>query len=212
MSKEKVLNTIFQTKVIAVIRMSDSEKLLKVIEAVQAGGVRAIEITMTTPDAIDVIKAMAKNKPQDVVIGAGSVLDSETARIAILSGAEFVVSPVTNYEMIKVCNRYTIPVFPGAFTPTEIVSAWQIGADIVKVFPATSIGPTYFKDIKGPLPHIKIMPTGGVNLDNAKDFIMNGACCVGIGTALLDKKAIETNDWNTLTENAKKLIASLANI
>lgn len=212
MSKEKVLNTIFQTKVIGVIRMSDSEKLLKVIEAVQAGGVKAIEITMTTPDAIDVIKTIVKNKPQDVVIGAGSVLDSETARIAILSGAEFVVSPITNYEMIKVCNRYTIPVAPGAFTPTEIVSAWQIGADIVKIFPATSVGPTYFKDIKGPLPHIHIMPTGGVTLDNAKDFIMNGACCVGIGTALLDKKAIANNVWNTLTENARKLIASLANI
>jgi len=210
MAKEKVLETIFQTKVVAVIRMADSGKLLKVVEAVQAGGVKAIEITMTVPDAIEVIRAMARTKPAGVVIGAGSVLDPETARAAILAGAEFVVSPVTNFDTIRLCIRYGIPVMPGALTPTEIVAAWQAGADIVKIFPATSVGPKYFKDIHGPLPQIRLMPTGGVSLENSADFIKNGACCVGIGTALLDTKAIAAGDWNALTENARKLIASVA--
>jgi 2-dehydro-3-deoxyphosphogluconate aldolase/(4S)-4-hydroxy-2-oxoglutarate aldolase len=210
MAKEKVLETIFQTKVVAVIRMADSGKLLKVVEAVQAGGVKAIEITMTVPDAIEVIRAMARTKPAGVVIGAGSVLDPETARAAILAGAEFVVSPVTNFDTIRLCIRYGIPVMPGALTPTEIVAAWQAGADIVKIFPATSVGPKYFKDIHGPLPQIRLMPTGGVSLENSADFIKNGACCVGIGTALLDTKAVAAGDWNTLTENARKLIASVA--
>ncbi len=210
MAKEKVLETIFQTKVVAVIRMADSGKLLKVVEAVQAGGVKAIEITMTVPDAIEVIRAMARTKPDGVVIGAGSVLDPETARAAILAGAEFVVSPVTNFDTIRLCIRYGIPVMPGALTPTEIVAAWQAGADIVKIFPATSVGPKYFKDIHGPLPQIRLMPTGGVSLENSADFIKNGACCVGIGTALLDTKAIAAGDWNVLTENARKLIASVA--
>lgn len=209
MTKEKVLETIFQTKVVAVIRMADSGKLLKVVEAVQAGGVKAIEITMTVPDAIEVIRAMARNKPAGVVIGAGSVLDPETARAAILAGAEFVVSPVTNLDTIRLCIRYGVPVMPGALTPTEIVTAWQAGADIVKIFPATSVGPKYFKDIHGPLPQIRLMPTGGVSLENSADFIKNGACCVGIGTALLDTKAIAAGDWNALTENARKLIASV---
>ena len=190
--------------------MADSGKLLKVVEAVQAGGVKAIEITMTVPDAIEVIRAMARTKPVGVVIGAGSVLDPETARAAILAGAEFVVSPVTNFDTIRLCIRYGIPVMPGALTPTEIVAAWQAGADIVKIFPATSVGPKYFKDIHGPLPQIRLMPTGGVSLENSADFIKNGACCVGIGTALLDTKAIAAGDWNALTENARKLIASVA--
>lgn len=210
MTKEKVLETILQTKVVAVIRMADSGKLLKVVEAVQAGGVKAIEITMTVPDAIEVIRTMARTKPAGVVIGAGSVLDPETARAAILAGAEFVVSPATNFDTIRLCIRYGVPVMPGAMTPTEIVAAWQAGADIVKIFPATSVGPKYFKDIHGPLPQIRLMPTGGVSLENSADFIKNGACCVGIGTALLDTKAIAAGDWNVLTENARKLIASVA--
>jgi 2-dehydro-3-deoxyphosphogluconate aldolase/(4S)-4-hydroxy-2-oxoglutarate aldolase len=210
MTKEKVLETIFQTRVVAVIRMADPAKLLKVVEAVQAGGVKVIEITMTVPDAIEVIRTMARSKPADVAIGAGSVLDPETARAAILAGAEFVVSPVTNFETIRLCNRYAVPTVPGALTPTEIVAAWQAGADIVKIFPATSVGPKYFKDIHGPLPQIRLMPTGGVSLENSADFIRNGACCVGIGTALLDTKAINAGDWNTLTENARKLIQSVS--
>ncbi len=209
MNKDEAFDVILSTKVIAVIRMADTEKLAKVIRAVQEGGVKAIEITMTTPDAVNVIHTISKKKSKDILLGAGSVLDPETAALVIHSGADFVVSPVTNPEMIKLCNRYGKLVAPGAFTPTEIISAWEMGADIVKIFPATSVGPKYFKDIKGPLPQVRLMPTGGVNLDNAREFITNGACCVGIGTALLDKKAIAENNWDVLTQKAESLIKSV---
>jgi 2-dehydro-3-deoxyphosphogluconate aldolase/(4S)-4-hydroxy-2-oxoglutarate aldolase len=208
-NKDEAFDVILSTKVIAVIRMADTEKLAKVIRAVQEGGVKAIEITMTTPDAVNVIHTISKKKSKDILLGAGSVLDPETAALVIHSGADFVVSPVTNPEMIKLCHRYGKLVAPGAFTPTEIISAWEMGADIVKIFPATSVGPKYFRDIKGPLPQVRLMPTGGVNLDNARDFIKNGACCVGIGTALLDKKAIAENNWDVLTQKAESLIKSV---
>lgn len=212
MTKDEVLRIILETKVIAVIRMTDTEKLIKVIEAVKKGGVRAIEITMTTPGALDVIKSLSVRKEPGVVIGAGTVLDPETAESVIRAGAEFVVSPVLNKKVIKLCNDYGKMVAPGAMTPTEILKAWQKGADIVKIFPATSLGPKYFKDIKGPLPQVRLMPTGGVDLNNAAEFIRNGACCVGIGTALLDKEAIQAGDWAVLTEKAAELIASVQNV
>jgi 2-dehydro-3-deoxyphosphogluconate aldolase/(4S)-4-hydroxy-2-oxoglutarate aldolase len=171
--------------------------------------VKAIEITMTTPRALEVIAAMSKTKSADSLIGAGTVLDPETTAQAIHAGADFIVSPITNFEMIQACRRYDTFVAPGAFTPTEIVAAWEAGADVVKVFPATSVGPKYFKDIKGPLPQVRLMPTGGVSIENAREFIDNGACCVAIGTALLDKKAIDTGKWDVLTQKAKALVDSL---
>jgi len=210
MNRDKVLDIILSSKVIAVIRMSDTDKLAKVTEAIKQGGVKALEITMTTPAAIEIIAAMAKRKSADVIVGAGTVLDPETAAQAIHAGADFVVSPVTNFEMIRVCRRYDTFVAPGAFTPTEILAAWERGADVVKVFPATSVGPKYFKDIKGPLPQVRLMPTGGVSIENAREFIANGACCVAIGTALLDKKAIQAENWDVLTQKAKALVDSLA--
>jgi 2-dehydro-3-deoxyphosphogluconate aldolase/(4S)-4-hydroxy-2-oxoglutarate aldolase len=209
MKKDVALDIILSSKVIAVIRMSDTERLAKVVEAVKAGGVRAIEITMTTPFALEIISSMAKKKPPDALVGAGTVLDSETAVQVIHAGADFVVSPVTNAATIAACRRYDTLVAPGAFSPTEILAAWEAGADIVKVFPATSVGPKYFKDILGPLPKLRLMPTGGVSLENARDFIANGACCVAIGTALLDKKAIEAGQWEVLTQKAKALVDSL---
>jgi 2-dehydro-3-deoxyphosphogluconate aldolase/(4S)-4-hydroxy-2-oxoglutarate aldolase len=209
MRRDEALEIILATKVIAVIRMSDTEKLSKVAEAIRQGGVKAIEITMTTPSALEIIAAMAKKKTAGTLIGAGTVLDPETAAQAIHAGADFVVSPVTNFDMIRVCRRYDVFVSPGAFTPTEILAAWERGADVVKVFPATSVGPKYFKDIKGPLPQVRLMPTGGVSLENAREFIANGACCVAIGTALLDKKAIEAGSWDILTQKAKALVDSL---
>jgi 2-dehydro-3-deoxyphosphogluconate aldolase/(4S)-4-hydroxy-2-oxoglutarate aldolase len=209
MKKDVALDIVLSSKVIAVIRMSDTERLAKVVEAVKAGGVRAIEITMTTPFALEIISSMAKKKPPDVLVGAGTVLDSETAVQVIHAGADFVVSPVTNAATIAACRRYDTLVAPGAFSPTEILAAWEAGADIVKVFPATSVGPKYFKDILGPLPKLRLMPTGGVSLENARDFIANGACCVAIGTALLDKKAIEAGQWEVLTQKAKALVDSL---
>lgn len=209
MRRDEAQEIILATKVIAVIRMSDTEKLAKVTEAIKQGGVRAIEITMTTPSALEIIAAMAKKKTAGILIGAGTVLDPETAVQAIHAGADFIVSPITNFDMIRVCRRYDTFVAPGAFTPTEILAAWERGADVVKVFPATSVGPKYFKDIKGPLPQVRLMPTGGVSLENARLFISNGACCVAIGTALLDKKAIEAGNWEVLTQKAGALVDSL---
>ncbi len=209
MTRDEALKFILEAKVIAVIRMSDTDKLYKVTEAIRLGGVKAIEITMTVPDAIDVIRTMAQKKAPDVLIGAGTVLNAETAVAAVRAGADFLVSPITNFDMIKACRKLDKFVAPGALTPTEIVAAWESGADVVKVFPATSVGPKYFKDLKGPLPQIRLMPTGGVSIENARDFLDSGACCVAIGTALLDKKAIAQNDWNVLTQKARQLVESL---
>ncbi|MEW5901622.1 MAG: bifunctional 4-hydroxy-2-oxoglutarate aldolase/2-dehydro-3-deoxy-phosphogluconate aldolase [Acidobacteriota bacterium] len=209
MTRSEVLEIILATKVIAVIRMKDAEKLVRVVEAIRKGGVKAIEITMTTPGAVEAIAALSSEKAAGSLIGAGTVLDAETARRVIQAGADFVVSPVTNFEMIKACRERDFLVAPGALTPTEILAAWKAGADIVKVFPATSVGPKYFRDLKGPLPQIRLMPTGGVSIENAREFIDSGACCVAIGTALLDKKAIENGDWDVLTQKASALIKSL---
>jgi 2-dehydro-3-deoxyphosphogluconate aldolase/(4S)-4-hydroxy-2-oxoglutarate aldolase len=209
MTRDEALKFILEAKVIAVIRMSDTDKLFQVTEAIRLGGVKAIEITMTVPDALDVIRTMVQKKSPDVLIGAGTVLDAKTAVAAVRAGADFLVSPITNFDMIKACRKLDKFVAPGALTPTEIVAAWESGADVVKVFPATSVGPKYFKDLKGPLPQIRLMPTGGVSIENARDFLDSGACCVAIGTALLDKKAIAQNDWNVLTQKARQLVESL---
>jgi 2-dehydro-3-deoxyphosphogluconate aldolase/(4S)-4-hydroxy-2-oxoglutarate aldolase len=195
--------------VIAVIRMTDTAKLMKVIKAIQAGGVTCLEITFTVPGAVDIIKEVSRGMDKGLLLGAGTVLDTETARAAILAGAEFIVSPTLNLDVIKLCHRYDKLVVPGAFTPTEILTAWEAGADIVKVFPATAMGPGYFKDIKGPLPQVRLLPTGGVSIENAGEFIKAGAAAVAVGTALLDKKAIDENNFNVLTENAAKLIANV---
>lgn len=209
MSAKEVLAAILETRVIAVIRMSETKKLARVVEAIRRGGVRAIEITMTTPSALEIIAGMAAEKEAGSLIGAGTVLDARTADQAIRAGAEFIVSPVTNTELIGTCKRNDILVAPGAFTPNEILAAWEKGADVVKVFPATSVGPKYFRDLRGPLPQIRLMPTGGVNIENAAEFIRSGACCVAIGTALLDKAAIAAEDWAGLTAKTRTLLESL---
>jgi len=209
MSRDEVLDIILASKVIAVIRMPDAEKLARVVEAIRRGGVRAIEITMTTPSALEMIADQVKRKPAGTLIGAGTVLDAPTAEKVIRAGAEFVVSPITNFGMIEACRRNDTLVAPGALSPTEIMAAWESGADVVKVFPATSVGPKYFQDLKGPLPNVRLMPTGGVSVENAREFIRSGACCVAIGTALLDKKAVAAEDWDALTEKARTLIESL---
>lgn len=209
MNKKDVLASLLKLKVVAVIRMKDADKLYRVIEAVERGGIKAIEITMTVPGALGIIRSIALRKNPGVFIGAGTVLDAETAAAVIEAGAEFVVSPVTDPALIRECGRRGVLVAPGAFTPTEIMNAWNEGADIVKVFPATSLGPHYIKDLRGPLPHIRLMPTGGVSQENARDFIAAGACCVGIGTALLDAKIIAEERWDELAGNAAALTASL---
>jgi 2-dehydro-3-deoxyphosphogluconate aldolase/(4S)-4-hydroxy-2-oxoglutarate aldolase len=209
MSRIDTLQKLAESPVIAVIRMTDTSKLMKIIEALSNGGVKFLEITFTTPNAVDVIKEVSKKVSSDFVVGAGTVLDPETARAAILAGAKFIVGPTLNVETIKMAHRYDVVVVPGAFTPTEILTAWDMGADIVKVFPATALGPKYFKDIKGPLPQIRVMPTGGVSVDNAGEFIKAGACAVAAGTDLLDKEAIANDKFEIITEKAKRLIANV---
>ena len=200
------LHTILRTGVVAVLRAESPDKLMNVAQALSKGGVEAIEVTMTVPGALEVIKAAAKEMADVAVIGVGTVLDPETARAAILAGAEYIVAPTINLDVIRVAKRYSKVVCPGAFTPTEILTAWEAGADIVKVFPASVVGPAYFKAIKGPLPQIQLMPTGGVSVDNTAAFIQAGACAVAAGGKLVDKQAIADGNWDAITEAARKMI------
>jgi 2-dehydro-3-deoxyphosphogluconate aldolase/(4S)-4-hydroxy-2-oxoglutarate aldolase len=165
---------------------------------------------MTVPGAVEIIREMARTKAPGTLVGAGTVLDAGTATDVIAAGADFVVSPITDRETIRACRDADVFVAPGAFTPTEIVAAWNAGASIVKVFPATSLGPQFVRDMRGPLPHIRLMPTGGVTLENAREFLAAGAAAVGIGTALVDAKSVEAGDWAALEARARQLIASLA--
>jgi 2-dehydro-3-deoxyphosphogluconate aldolase/(4S)-4-hydroxy-2-oxoglutarate aldolase len=194
---------------VAVIRADSAEQLVDVCKALREGGVECAEITMTTPNALDAIAKSTAALGKDCLIGVGSVLDPETARMAILAGAQFVVCPVLLPGVIDMCHRYDKVVVPGALTPTEIFQAWERGADAVKVFPATALGPQYFRDLRGPFPQIRLTPTGGVNLENAGAFIKAGASFVGVGGNLLDKKAIAAGQWNVLTETAAKYIAAV---
>lgn len=209
MNKEKVCQSLTETKVVAVIRVDNSANLLEAAAALSKGGVKALEITMTSPGALDAIKEANEKLPDDVVIGVGSVLDPETARAAILAGAKFVVGPVLNLETIRMCQRYSILCIPGAFTPTEILRAWEAGADFVKIFPATRLGPSFIKDIKGPMPQVRLTPTGGVNLDNAAEFIKAGASFVGVGGSLVKKELIAAKKWDELTALAAQFIAKV---
>ncbi|GBF34271.1 4-Hydroxy-2-oxoglutarate aldolase [Desulfocucumis palustris] len=210
MKKSEVLETIEKSGVVAVVRVSNPEELLNITEALLKGGLKAIEITMTTPGALEAIKEIKNHFGGGIIIGAGSVLDAETARLCILQGAEFVVSPIFNRGMVDLCKRYSTAVIPGAFTPTEILTAWEAGGDVIKVFPATSVGHKYFKDIKGPLPQVKLTPTGGVSLENAGDFIRAGAAFVGVGGNLVDKRAVAEKRWSRLTENAGSYLEKVA--
>lgn len=209
MAKDKTLELLLAARVIAVIRMKDAARLGEVAAALRRGGVTAIEITMTVPGAADIIRELARTKPAGALIGAGTVLDAGTATEVIAAGADFVVSPVTDRDTIQACREAGVLVAPGAFTPTEIVAAWRAGADIVKVFPATSLGPQFFRDLRGPLPFVRLMPTGGVTLENARLFLAAGACAVGIGTALVDAKSVEAGDWEEIETRARVLTASL---
>ena len=209
MDRLTVTGKLIDSGLVAVIRLNSGAKLPGIIEALCQGGVNALEITMTTPGALAIIKDIAEKTGDDFLIGAGSVLDPETARQAILNGAQFVVGPVFNPEVLRLCHRYDKVDIPGAFTPTEILAAWEQGADIVKVFPATTLGPGYMKDVLGPLPQVKLLPTGGVTLANAAEFIRAGACCLGVGTALLDKKMIAAEDWPALAKHAAAFRAAV---
>jgi 2-dehydro-3-deoxyphosphogluconate aldolase/(4S)-4-hydroxy-2-oxoglutarate aldolase len=208
-SRTDTVREIERTGVVAVIRMKDGNKLRAVIDALIEGGVRALELTMTVPGAIGLIEQLAKDLPDEFQLGAGTVLDPETARQVILAGARYVISPTLNLDTIQLCHRYDVAAMPGCFSPTEILTAWQAGADVVKVFPATALGPGYFKDIRGPLPQIKVMPTGGVTLANAGEWIKAGAVAIGVGTALVDTKAVDAGDFKQITANARHLVESV---
>ena len=212
MTRDQVLDALLAAKAVAVVRMKDAARLADAAEALRKGGVTAIEITMTVPGAAGIIREMARSKAPGMLVGAGTVLDTGMAADVIGAGADFVVSPITDLDMIEACRAAGVLVAPGAFTPTEIVSAWRAGADIVKVFPATSLGPQFCRDMRGPLPQIRLMPTGGVTIENARDFLAAGACCIGIGTALVDRKAVEAGDWTALEARARRLTASLATL
>jgi 2-dehydro-3-deoxyphosphogluconate aldolase/(4S)-4-hydroxy-2-oxoglutarate aldolase len=209
-TKQEMLQLVADTGVVAVLRIPDPEKVIPVFDALKDGGVKCIEITMSTPNAIGVIAELAKTLPEDIALGVGTVLDPETARAAILAGAEFVVAPTTNFDVIRMCQRYDKVVMPGAFTPTEILAAWEAGADVVKVFPGSIGGPGYLKAIKGPLPQIALLPTGGVSVENAAEFIEAGAIAVGIGGKLIDKQAMAEGKFEIIREKARKLVTSIA--
>lgn len=203
MDKREKIEAIRETGIIAIMRAESSDQLLTAAEAVQAGGVRAIEVTMTTPGALDVIREATDKYGSDVLFGVGSVLDPESARLAMLAGAQFVVCPTLNLEVIEIAHRYSVPVFPGAYTPTEILTAWEAGADMVKVFPASVGGPAYLKALKAPLPQVELVPVGGVDLDTASAFIRAGAAALGVGNSLVDQKVLEAKDFKTITERAR---------
>ena len=207
--KEKMLQFLIDNGVVAIVRADNSSQLVQVAEAIREGGVRAIEFTMTTPDALDLIKETSKKLGQDVLLGAGTVLDPETCRAAILAGAQFIVTPTLNTDVIKMCQRYSKVVVPGALTPTEILTAWDAGADMVKVFPATLGGPQYFKDLHGPLPQIKLVPTGGVSLENTGDFIKAGAVAVAVGSNLVNNKLVKEGKFAEIAETARKFVAEV---
>ena len=203
--RKTILKELLDGGAVAVIRMADAQKLMRVIDAVRKGGLSAIEITMTTPNALQVIEAVARTMADDVLIGVGSVLDAATARRAVEAGARYVVSPIFKPEIIDMAHANDVPAVPGTFTPTEMHMAYEAGADIIKVFPADVVGMAFIKGIKAPLPHLLLMPTGGVTPENAGDWIRAGASAVGVGSALLDKKAIAENNYAVLTENARIL-------
>ncbi len=209
MERKEIVSKIIELKAVAVIRLQDPSKLIKVAEAIHDGGVKAIEITMTVPDAINTIALAAKEIGNKVLIGVGSILNPEMAQRAIDAGAQYVVSPIFKKEIIEVSHKNEIPALPGTFTPTEVQTAYEAGADIIKLFPADVLGMAFIKGIKAPMPHLKVMPTGGVSLTNAGEWIKAGACAVGVGSALIDKQAIEEENYSILTENAKKIIGSI---
>lgn len=208
-TKEQLLNLIADAGVVAVIRANSKDQLVGIAQALLAGGVCAIEVTMSTPKAIAGIELLADQLGDSAVVGVGTVIDAATARDAIAAGAQFVVSPVFDEQIVASTRRYGKIMIPGAFTPTEILRAWTSGADVVKVFPSTALGPGYFKDILAPLPQLRLTPTGGVDIKNAGEWIKAGAVFVGAGSSLVSKDALAKNDWTSVTANAKAFVESI---
>ena len=205
----RIVEEVEQAGIVAVIRLKEPGKVRAVVDALAEGGIRVLEVTMTVPGAVELIRQLAPTLPPGFVFGAGTVVDAQTVARVVDAGARFIVSPVFRREVIEACQARDVACMPGCFTPTEILDAWDAGADIVKVFPATALGPGYLKDVRAPLPQVKLMPTGGVTVENAGDWIRAGAAAVGVGSSLLDTQAIASGDFGVLRTRAERMVANV---
>lgn len=207
MNKGQILSLMIDIGVVPVVRTSSADSAVRSIEAIHRGGIRAAEITMTVPGAIRALEKVADQFGDDIVLGAGTVLDPETARACMLAGAQFFVTPSLNLKTIEIAQRYSKPIMPGALTPTEVVTAWEAGADIIKIFPASAMGGAkYIKALKGPLPQIEMIPTGGVNLETTASFLEAGACAVAVGSELIDAATIKEGRYEVFEDRARQYL------
>ena len=207
MTKQAILSTIREIGLVPVVRTPSAESAVKAIEAIYEGGIRLAEVTMTVPGAVRVLEKLADHFGDRMLLGAGTVLDPETCRVCMLAGAQFFVTPALNFKTIEMAHRYSKPISPGALTPTEVLAAWDAGADIVKIFPCDNVGgPKYIKALKGPFPQIEMIPTGGVSLTTAGDFLKAGACAVAVGGELIDSKTIKEGNYAIFTERARRFL------
>ncbi|MDP6113834.1 MAG: bifunctional 4-hydroxy-2-oxoglutarate aldolase/2-dehydro-3-deoxy-phosphogluconate aldolase [Planctomycetota bacterium] len=207
--KQEVIGQISELGIVAVVRTETAEQVKGVVNALLEGGVIAIEITFTVPNAVEMIRQTRHEYGDDILLGAGTVTTPSNAVAAIGAGAQYIISPNTNLEIIKLCNELDIAAMPGAMTPTEVVSAWQAGADTIKIFPAEILGPRYIKLLKAPLPNVPLMPTGGVVPDNVGEWLAAGSVAVGVGSALVDKQALATGEFGIITEKAKEFLSAI---
>jgi 2-dehydro-3-deoxyphosphogluconate aldolase/(4S)-4-hydroxy-2-oxoglutarate aldolase len=211
MTKKAILSAITDIGVVPIVRTDSAEGAIKAIEAVYRGGIRAAEITMTVPGAIKALEKLADQFGDQIILGAGTVLDPETARVCMLAGAQFFVTPALRLSTIEMAQRYSKPIMPGALTPTEVLTAWEAGADAVKVFPCGNVGGAkYIKALKAPFPQIEMVPTGGVNLETCGDFLKAGACAVGVGAELIDAANIKAGKFEVFEERARQFLAAVA--
>ena len=208
-SQERICQDLIASGVVAIVRLDQREGLDQVADALMAGGVTALEFTLTTPGALDALTAAARQYGDRLLLGAGTVLDAETARAAILAGAQFIVAPTTDLPTITLCRRYSRVCLPGAFTPTEMLRAFESGADLIKLFPATSVGPRYIRDVLAPLPMLRIVPTGGIGPDNAGEYIKAGAVAVAMGSSLVDNQSVRAGQFDTISERARRAIEAV---
>jgi 2-dehydro-3-deoxyphosphogluconate aldolase/(4S)-4-hydroxy-2-oxoglutarate aldolase len=207
--KEEVLNKVLSIKVVAVIRLNSDKNIFGLVEALGNGGIPIVEITLTTPNALSIIEKLSEKYSNEIIVGVGSVLNEQMAEDSINAGAKYLVSPIMKPELIEIAHKNDIPAMIGAFSPTEIQLAWETGADVVKVFPANILGMNFFKGVLVPMPHLKLMPTGGVNLDNPGQWIQAGACAVGIGSALVDKEMVALGNFGKIKSNAERVISNI---
>ena len=211
MTREQILSSITGIGIVPVVRTSSAESAIKAIDAIYRGGIRAAEITMTVPGALRALEKVADQFGDKLMLGAGTVLDTETARACMLAGAEFLVTPALKLSVIEIAKRYSKVICPGALTPTEVLTAWEAGSDIVKIFPCGNVGgPKYIKALRGPFPHIEMIPTGGVNLETAGEFLKAGACAVAVGGELVDAKIIQEGRYDVIEERARQYLAVIA--